>query len=112
MALKVCAGCSIAFEPRPQTPQQEYCSLTNCQRLRRQRWQREKLQNDPDYQDNQSRSQRAWMDRNPDYLDFTRFCRQTSTSNLKLFKCQRAQLVKMTVPAHSIIKTLNIIKRV
>lgn len=67
MALSFCAGCGIAFEPRPQTPKQAYCSLTDCQRLRRQRWQRDKLQNDPDYQDNQSRSQRAWMDRNPDY---------------------------------------------
>lgn len=25
------------------------------------------MQTDPDYRDNQSRSQRAWMDRNPDY---------------------------------------------
>lgn len=67
MALNFCAGCGTAFEPRPQTPKQTYCSLTDCQRLRRQRWQRDKLHNDPDYQDNQSRSQRAWMDRNPDY---------------------------------------------
>jgi hypothetical protein len=45
-------------------------------------------------------------------LDFTRFCRQTSTSNLKLFKCQRTQQVKMTVPSDSIIKTLDVIKHV
>ncbi|HQZ03714.1 MAG TPA: hypothetical protein PKW99_13785 [Thauera sp.] len=25
------------------------------------------MQTDPDYRDNQSRSQRAWLDRNPDY---------------------------------------------
>jgi hypothetical protein len=38
-----------------------------CQRERRRCWQRVKRQNDPDYQDNQARAQRAWQKRNPDY---------------------------------------------
>ena len=45
-------------------------------------------------------------------LDFIRFCRQISTSSLKLLECQRAQLVQVTVPADSIVETLNVIKHI
>lgn len=67
MTNKICACCGQLFEPRPQVPNQTYCSLPTCQRTRRQRWQRGKMQNDPDYRDNQTRNQRAWLDRNPEY---------------------------------------------
>lgn len=49
---------------------------------------------------------------NYDLLVVTRFRRHKSTSSLKLFERKRAHLVKMTVPAHSIVKTLNVIKHV
>jgi hypothetical protein len=34
---------------------------------RRKRWRQKKMGADPDYRLNQSRAQRAWLDRNPDY---------------------------------------------
>lgn len=67
MATKNCACCGHPFQPRPQVPNQAYCSSPACQAERRQRWQRDKLQNDLAYQDNQKRNQRAWLDRNPNY---------------------------------------------
>jgi hypothetical protein len=67
MPTKNCACCGEPFTPRPQVPDQAYCSAPACQRERRRRWQSVKMQTDPDYRDNQSRSQRAWLDRNPDY---------------------------------------------
>lgn len=67
MEKKHCAACGKSFWPRTQVPNQSYCSALECQRERRRRWQRHKLQTDPDYHDNQSRAQRAWLDRNPDY---------------------------------------------
>ena len=67
MPTKNCACCGEPFTSRPQVPDQAYCSAPVCQRERRLRWQREKMQTDPDYRDNQSPSQRAWLDRNPDY---------------------------------------------
>lgn len=67
MKNKRCAACDRLFRPRPQTPNQSFCSNTECQRERRRQWQRLKLQADPDYQDNQARAQRAWNKRNPDY---------------------------------------------
>lgn len=67
MPTKNCACCGEIFITRPQVPNQSFCSAPACQRERRQRWQRDKMLTDPDYRDNQSRSQRAWLDRNPDY---------------------------------------------
>jgi hypothetical protein len=67
MEIKRCAACGQTFRPFPQISNQSYCSAPKCQRERRRRWQRSKLQNDHDYQDNQARAQRAWIKRNPDY---------------------------------------------
>lgn len=67
MTIKICACCGQPFEPRPQVPNQSYCSDPACQRARRQRWQRDKMQADPDYRDNQMRNQRAWLERHPEY---------------------------------------------
>ena len=67
MSFNICMCCSLPFRPVPQVPNQAYCSQPACQRKRRQRWNQQKLKDDPDYQDNKQRSQRDWMDRNPDY---------------------------------------------
>ena len=45
-------------------------------------------------------------------VDVTRYRRHISTSSLKLLERKRAHLVKMTVPADSIVETLNVIKHV
>lgn len=62
-----CACCGNLFEPRPQVPNQTFCSSPDCQRARKRQWQRAKLQSDPDYRDNQRAAQQAWSQRNPDY---------------------------------------------
>ena len=67
MSKKRCSACGRFFQTRPQVPHQSYCSSPGCQRERRREWQHIKLQSDPDYQDNQSRAQQAWSQRNPNY---------------------------------------------
>jgi hypothetical protein len=67
MAKLRCTHCGTRFTPAPQVPNQAYCSKPDCQKERRRQWQKSKLQSDPDYRDNQSRAQKAWTDRNPDY---------------------------------------------
>lgn len=62
-----CACCGRLFDPRPQVPAQAYCSLFECQRVRKRLWQRNKLQSDPDYRINQRAAQQAWSQRNPAY---------------------------------------------
>lgn len=67
MENKLCVACGVPFQPRPQVPQQSYCSAPECQSQRRKQWQRVKLQTDADHQNNQARAQQAWSQRNPDY---------------------------------------------
>ena len=62
-----CACCGEPFLPRPQVPDQAYCSAPDCQRARKRQWQRAKLQSDPDYRINQRAAQQAWSQRNADY---------------------------------------------
>jgi hypothetical protein len=62
-----CVCCGEPFEPRPQVPDQAYCSAPDCQRTRKRQWQRAKLQSDPDYRINQRAAQQAWSQRNSDY---------------------------------------------
>src|SRR6202047_3873761 len=58
MEIRRCAAGGHAFRPRPQVPNQRYCSAAACQRERRRRWQREKRESDADYCENQARAQR------------------------------------------------------
>jgi hypothetical protein len=67
MERRRCAACGEAFRPRSQVPDQKYCSASACQRARRRRWQRAKLQSDADYRENQARAQRAWVQGHRDY---------------------------------------------
>lgn len=67
MLSRTCAHCFKQFQIRPQVPQQTFCSAKECQRFRRSQWLKQRLRDDPDYRDNRARSQRAWLDRNPDY---------------------------------------------
>jgi hypothetical protein len=67
MQSKRCVACGQAFHPRAQSPGQCYCSSPACQRERRRRWQKARRHEDPAYQENQSRAQRAWAERHPGY---------------------------------------------
>lgn len=67
MQIKQCTACGKSFRVRTQTPRQSYCSQPDCQRARRNQWQKEKRKNDPDYAENQARAQQAWNNRNSDY---------------------------------------------
>lgn len=67
MTTKHCACCGIPFVPRPQVPDQAFCSAPVCQRARKRQWQRSKLQVDPDYRINQRAAQQAWSLRHQDY---------------------------------------------
>lgn len=62
-----CACCGQPFAPRPQVPDQAYCSAPDCQRARKRQGQQAKRQSDPDYRIDQRAAQQAWAQRNPDY---------------------------------------------
>ena len=64
---RACRCCGRLFTPRPNVPDQQYCSRRKCQNARRQRWRKEKLASDPDYKDNQNDAQGRWCEKNPEY---------------------------------------------
>ena len=67
MEFRQCEACHQPYRPRPQNPDQCFCSAAACQRERRRRWQAAKRQSDPDYRENQKRAQKTWAERHPDY---------------------------------------------
>jgi len=62
-----CISCGAVFTPRPNIPNQRYCSSTACQQQRRYEWHKRKLHTDSDYLVNQQRAQSDWQARHPDY---------------------------------------------
>jgi len=64
---RCCLGCKKSFHPRAQCSGQKYCSEGSCQRTRKRRWQRRKLQSDPAYRENQKSAQRRWAGSHSDY---------------------------------------------
>lgn len=66
-ASRRCVYCGADFTPRPNIPDQRYCSSAVCQRQRRYEWHKRKLHTDSDYLVNQQRAQSDWQARHPDY---------------------------------------------
>jgi len=67
MEQRRCAGCRKLFHPRPQCPEQGFCSAPACQRERKRRWQKAKRAADADYRDNDVQANGHWRDRHPGY---------------------------------------------
>ena len=67
MEQRRCAGCHKLFHPRPQSPDQKFCSAAECQRERKRRWQEAKRAADADYRDNDAQANRQWRNRHRGY---------------------------------------------
>jgi hypothetical protein len=95
MKSKKCQSCGKSFKPCPQVPNQTFCSDAKCQRTRRRQWQQNKLKSDPDYRENQSRAQRAWLDQNPGYWrDYRRSRTQPVKQNQQGERPSRAKSLR------------------
>lgn len=64
---KTCASCKKIFTPRPAVINQQYCSNPECQKMRKRKWQQEKLATDGDYREAQAKAQKEWCSKNKDY---------------------------------------------
>ena len=60
-------ACRRLFLPNPHVPNHLFCNRKDCQRVRKRRWQREKMKNDREYRDNHREAQQCWMEQNRDY---------------------------------------------
>ena len=62
-----CACCRRILPRDSRVKNQRYCGARACQRARKRKWQREKLETDPDYRANKRESQLTWQRKNPTY---------------------------------------------
>jgi len=62
-----CEACHKKFNPNPRSKNQRYCDAVPCQKTRKRRWQRKKMQSDPDYRENQQRATKEWRSNNKGY---------------------------------------------
>ncbi len=67
MFKRACAACGKLFVPRPQIPNQRFCSDHECQRERRRRTQVERRARKPEAKVNDAEYHRDWRIKNPDY---------------------------------------------
>jgi len=62
-----CACCKRIRRGNPRVKNQRYCGDKLCQQARKNKWQKEKQQIDPDYRANKKESQQIWKQKNPAY---------------------------------------------
>ena len=67
MSRKRCKFCRCLFILTARNPEQKYCSRADCQKARKRRWQKMKMQGDKAYRLNQKDAQKRWCEKNPDY---------------------------------------------
>lgn len=67
LSKRPCVACGAPFVPRPQIPNQLFCSNPQCQRERRRRRQAEKRANNPGHRTNDAQYYQDWLRKNPDY---------------------------------------------
>ncbi len=60
-------SCRRLFLPNPRVKNHQFCDREGCQRVRRNRWQQQKMKDDPEYQEDQKESQQCWVEQNHDY---------------------------------------------
>jgi len=63
---KNCLHCHCRFVVK-RNPHQRYCSTSDCQRARKRLWQKQKLDSDNDYRENQQQADLRWRARRRDY---------------------------------------------
>ena len=59
--------CRRLFVVSLRHPNQQYCSMKKCQRVRKTKWQRDKKASDEYYRMNQTDSNETWLENNPGY---------------------------------------------
>ena len=67
MKRRRCKNCNKSFVISSRHPEQKYCSRKECQKARKNNWQRRKLSSDEDYRKNQADCQERWVEKHPGY---------------------------------------------
>ncbi|HFE9908580.1 TPA: hypothetical protein ACGA4X_003575 [Acinetobacter baumannii] len=81
-----CKACHQLFIPCSRVKTQSYCSKPECQRHRKRLWQKEKINSDPAYRDNQYAAHKSWLRRHPEYESTYRQEHHPNKSNINFTK--------------------------
>ncbi len=66
---KVCEICKEGFIHSIRHPNQKICFKKACKKANKAQWQKDKMKNDPDYNETQKLANKIWRNNNPDYLN-------------------------------------------
>ena len=94
MFTRSCGACGKLFFPRPQIPNQQFCSDHECQRERRRRTQAERRANNSATRMNDTQYCRDWRIKNPDYWKRYRATHPEYTERNRIQQRQRNKLRK------------------
>src|ERR1700719_3832220 len=89
MSDKLCKYCTREFRPSRYRPDQQVCSLAECQRRRRTDYHRKKLATDATYREQCRDSQAKWREKNPEYMK-----RYTARRRLHARSSMKARLME------------------
>ena len=92
-----CLFCNEVFRSSRYHPNQKVCSSESCQRKRKSEAHRKRLQDDPAYREECSRSQRNWREKNTAHLKEyrTRIRREAEEGLANLHAAERARLMEL-----------------
>jgi len=103
-----CPNCNTFFTPRNSL--QTFCSGPDCQRARKNLWQKQTLATDPEYKEAQDLAQKKWLQNNPDYWKQYRENNPDKTQrNRCLQQVRNLKRNKLQEPSQS-LKTVGIAK--
>ena len=64
---KRCKNSKCIFNPCIKVKKQNYCNKKLCQKARKREWQKNKIDNNPDYKKDQNEAKKLWNENNSDY---------------------------------------------
>jgi len=96
-----CKNCHRIVPANPRLKDQEYCNRKPCQRVRKTKWERKKIETDEEYRINRKESGEKWRTNNPGYWSKYRrhhidYCKQNrKKQKLRDVKRKARRLAKM-----------------
>ena len=106
-----CACCGQYLPRDPRVKNQRYCGQKKCQQSRKNRWQRKKLETDPDYQAGKKESQQVWQSKNKGYLQKYRQNHPASVLRNRQLQKVRDQRRSKSVNHHKRPPTVDLEKK-
>lgn len=111
MFTRSCGACGKLFFPRPQIPNQQFCSDHECQRERRRRTQAERRANNSATRMNDTQYCRDWRIKNPDYWKRYRATHPEYTERNRIQQRQRNKLRKTSDRPGSAVESPSAARR-